>query len=88
MNARARRSITETIVIAAVIVVGFCRIVAHDWPNFDDPIHVTENTAFFPVSWPCLLQCAIRVHRRFGRAGGSVTGFARTSRATAEISVP
>jgi hypothetical protein len=60
MNTRARRSITETIVIAAVIVVGFSRIVAHDWTHFDDPIHVTENTAFFSVSWPHLADFWVR----------------------------
>ena len=60
MNARAKRSITETIVIAAVIVVGFCRIVAHDWINFDDTIHVTENPSFFPMSWQGLAGFWVR----------------------------
>ncbi len=60
MNARAKRSITETIVIAAVIVVGFCRIVAHDWINFDDTIHVTENPSFFPMSWQGLAGLWVR----------------------------
>ncbi|MFM8709581.1 MAG: hypothetical protein ACKOHK_16255, partial [Planctomycetia bacterium] len=51
MHARARRFSAETITVVAVILVGFGRIVAHDWVNFDDPLHVTENPAFFPVSW-------------------------------------
>jgi tetratricopeptide (TPR) repeat protein len=47
----AQRSIAQNIVIAAVILIAFGRIASHGWVNFDDPIHVTENPSFFPLSW-------------------------------------
>jgi Flp pilus assembly protein TadD len=51
MSTRVRRSIAQHVVIAAVILIAFGRIVSHGWVNFDDPIHVTENPSFFPLSW-------------------------------------
>jgi Flp pilus assembly protein TadD len=51
MSTRIRRSIAQHVVIAAVILIAFGRIVSHGWVNFDDPIHVTENPTFFPLSW-------------------------------------
>ena len=47
----ARRSTVQNVAIAAVILIAFGRIVSHGWVNFDDPIHVTENPSFFPLSW-------------------------------------
>lgn len=56
MSERARlsviqRSTAQNVAIAAVILIAFGRIVSHGWVNFDDPIHVTENPSFFPLSW-------------------------------------
>ena len=51
MSNRVRRFIAQNVVIAAVILIAFGRIVSHGWVNFDDPIHVTENPSFFPLSW-------------------------------------
>jgi tetratricopeptide (TPR) repeat protein len=51
MSTRIRRSIAQHVAIAAVILIAFGRIVSHGWVNFDDPIHVTENPSFFPLSW-------------------------------------
>jgi Flp pilus assembly protein TadD len=47
----AQRSTVQNVAIAAVILIAFGRIVSHGWVNFDDPIHVTENPSFFPLSW-------------------------------------
>jgi protein O-mannosyl-transferase len=47
----ARRLTAQNVAIAAVILIAFGRIVSHGWVNFDDPIHVTENPSFFPLSW-------------------------------------
>ena len=47
----AQRSTAQNVAIAAVILIAFGRIVSHGWVNFDDPIHVTENPSFFPLSW-------------------------------------
>jgi Flp pilus assembly protein TadD len=47
----AQRSSFQNVAIVAVILIAFGRIVSHGWVNFDDPIHVTENPAFFPLSW-------------------------------------
>jgi tetratricopeptide (TPR) repeat protein len=44
----------ENIVVTAMILIAFAGIVPHGWINFDDPIHVTENPAFFPMSWRSL----------------------------------
>ncbi|MEI6258043.1 MAG: tetratricopeptide repeat protein, partial [Planctomycetota bacterium] len=46
-----QRSTVQNVAIAAVILIAFGRIVSHGWVNFDDPIHVTENPSFFPLSW-------------------------------------
>jgi Flp pilus assembly protein TadD len=51
MSTRIRRSIAQHVAIAAVILLAFGRIVSHGWVNFDDPIHVTENPSFFPLTW-------------------------------------
>jgi Flp pilus assembly protein TadD len=51
MSTRIRRSIAQHVAIAAVILIAFGRIVSHGWVNFDDPIHVTKNPSFFPLSW-------------------------------------
>jgi tetratricopeptide (TPR) repeat protein len=37
--------------VCAVVMLVFGGIVTHDWVEFDDTIHVTENPSFFPVSW-------------------------------------
>ena len=47
----AQRLTVQNVAIAAVILIAFGRIVSHGWVNFDDPIHVTENPSFFPLSW-------------------------------------
>ena len=47
----AQRLAVQNVAIAAVILIAFGRIVFHGWVNFDDPIHVTENPSFFPLSW-------------------------------------
>ena len=47
----AQRLTVQNVAIAAVILIAFGRIVFHGWVNFDDPIHVTENRSFFPLSW-------------------------------------
>ena len=47
----AQRLTVQNVAIAAVILIAFGRIVSHGWINFDDPIHVTENPSFFPLSW-------------------------------------
>ena len=47
----AQRLTAQNVAIAAVILIAFGRIVSHGWVNFDDPIHVTENPSFFPLSW-------------------------------------
>jgi hypothetical protein len=49
--ATAHRSTAEHVAIATFILIAFGGIVAHDWVNFDDPIHVTENASFFPLTW-------------------------------------
>lgn len=46
-----QRLTVQNVAIAAVILIAFGRIVSHGWVNFDDPIHVTENPSFFPLSW-------------------------------------
>ena len=62
MSTRIRRSIAQYVVIAAVILIAFGRIVSHDWVNFDDTIHVTENPSFFPLSWQGLAGFWVRAY--------------------------
>jgi len=57
------RSTTEDIVVTAMILIAFAGIVPHGWINFDDPIHVTENPAFFPLSWRSLAGFWARPYR-------------------------
>ena len=60
MSSRVRRSVAQNVAIAAVIVIVFGRVVWHDWVNFDDTIHVTENPSFFPMSWQGLAGFWVR----------------------------
>ena len=58
MASRVRRSVRRistptwgALGASALAAVVFGRIVFHDWVRFDDPIHVTDNPYFFPLTW-------------------------------------
>jgi len=37
--------------LVCAVVVVFGRVVANDWVDFDDYLHVAKNPRFFPVTW-------------------------------------
>lgn len=46
-----RRPDLPALVLTALTLVVFGRIVFQGWVEFDDPIHVLENPALIPVTW-------------------------------------
>ena len=50
MTSVASRRLGWGVLIVVVTAIVFGRIVWHDWVEFDDTIHVTENAHFFPVT--------------------------------------
>jgi len=50
MTSVANRRLGWGVLIVVVTAMVFGRIVWHDWVEFDDTIHVTENAHFFPVT--------------------------------------
>lgn len=50
MTSVASRRLGWSVPLVVVTAIVFGRIVWHDWVEFDDTIHVTENAHFFPVT--------------------------------------
>ena len=56
-------SISNKVVIAAVATLTLCafgRVVGHGWLQFDDPLHVTDNPHFLPLTWSSLCNFWLR----------------------------
>jgi Flp pilus assembly protein TadD len=56
-------SIPNKAVIAAVVTLALCafgRVVGHGWLQFDDPLHVTDNPHFLPLTWSSLCNFWLR----------------------------
>jgi Tfp pilus assembly protein PilF len=54
LAARPLRAIAGPAVAACVAALPYLQTLWFGFVNYDDPIHVTENPAFFPVSWSSL----------------------------------
>lgn len=56
-------SIPNKAVIVAVATLTLCafgRVVGHGWLQFDDPLHVTDNPHFLPLTWSSLCNFSLR----------------------------
>jgi len=50
-------------VVSTVALLVLWRVVTHGWSEFDDTIHVTENPAFYPVTWSGLTTFWVRPYQ-------------------------
>jgi hypothetical protein len=50
-----RHPAAATIAVVGLVCLVFGRIVAHDWVEFDDLLHIVENPSLAPVTWRSLV---------------------------------
>jgi len=51
-----RSAVIGPVIATCLVILPYLPTVRFGFVNFDDPIHVTENPAFFPVSWRSLAE--------------------------------